>query len=219
MKTIDLHIHTTASDGSYTPTELVIYAVEKKLSVIAMTDHDTMKGVKEAMNYIEKNQLPLQLIPGIEVSTYGSSHYMGFHILGYFLDKSDEEKENIIKNLEIDLNNSSNSPRDAIKIIASYGGLSSLAHPLEYGLPTSELNKEVRKLAALGLDGIEGIYTTHSDKKVKEFTEMATENGLIVTGGTDFHGNRKPGVDLGTGFGDLQIPYSIIDTLNRRASA
>lgn len=49
MKIVDLHAHTTASDGSYTPTELVRYAKKKGLSAIAITDHDTIAGVEEAL--------------------------------------------------------------------------------------------------------------------------------------------------------------------------
>lgn len=218
MKTIDLHIHTTASDGTYTPRELVDYAIEKNLSVIAMTDHDTMRGVQEALDYIEKEQLPLELIPGIEISAAAPGHYFGLHILGYFFTKNKEKRADIIHNLEIDLSRSSGSPSDAIQIIASYGGVSSLAHPLEYCLSTKEMNRQVAELAAIGLDGIEGIYTTHSDYDVELFAEMAAKHDLVITGGTDFHGRRKPGVDLGNGFGTLQIPYSIVDSLKNRVA-
>ena len=85
MKTIDLHIHTTASDGSFTPIELVDYAVKKKLSAIAITDHDTMGGIQEAMDYIRESHLSLELIPGMEVSTSSPTHPYGIHILAYFI--------------------------------------------------------------------------------------------------------------------------------------
>ncbi|WP_435237916.1 PHP domain-containing protein [Psychromonas sp. PT13] len=213
MKTIDLHIHTTASDGSFTPRELVDYAIEKQLSAIAMTDHDTMRGVQEAIDYIATLHSNLELIPGIEVSSFAPGSYFGFHILGYFFENNTDERTKIIRNLEIDLSRGTGSPEEAIKIISNYGGLSSLAHPLEYCLSTDELSRQVEELASVGLNGIEGIYTTHSNHDVSQFNKIASQYGLIVTGGSDFHGKRKPGVDLGTGFGDLQIPYNIIDSL------
>ena len=67
MKIVDLHAHTTASDGSYTPTELVRYAKKKGLSAIAITDHDTIAGVEEA--FIEGRKLGIRVIPGAELST------------------------------------------------------------------------------------------------------------------------------------------------------
>ena len=94
MNIIDLHVHSTKSDGSLTPTELVQYAIEKGLSAFALTDHDTTEGIDEAFaeakkhnNAIangEKKGLPLEVIPGIEFST----EYMGkdIHILGLYID-------------------------------------------------------------------------------------------------------------------------------------
>ena len=67
MKIVDLHTHTTASDGSYTPTELVKYAKQKGLSAIAITDHDTVAGVEEAS--MEGEELGIRVIPGAELST------------------------------------------------------------------------------------------------------------------------------------------------------
>ena len=66
MKIVDLHTHTTASDGSYTPTELVKYAKQKGLSAIAITDHDTVAGVEEAS--MEGEELGIRVIPGAELS-------------------------------------------------------------------------------------------------------------------------------------------------------
>ena len=81
-KTIDLHTHSTESDGTYTPEGLMRYAKESGLSAIALTDHDAVSGVKKAQPVAEG--LGLELIPGIELST----DYEGkeIHILGYFID-------------------------------------------------------------------------------------------------------------------------------------
>lgn len=216
MKTIDLHSHTTASDGSYTPTELIDYAVKKKLSAIAITDHDTMNGIPEAIKHIAESQLPLELIPGMEMSASGMGQVYGIHILAYFLDKNQEEQEQIINNAAAAFTNSSGSPKDAIEIVSQYGGITSLAHPLEYSSSILKLDKIIGKLAAMGLSGIEGIYTTHSDDQIKQFKAIAEKYDLIITGGSDFHGTRKLGVDLGNGFGDMIIPYEIVNSMKEK---
>ena len=94
MNIVDLHVHSTKSDGSMTPTELVQYAIKKGLSAFALTDHDTTEGIDEAMAAANKHNesiangetegLPLEIIPGIEFST----EYMGkdIHILGLYID-------------------------------------------------------------------------------------------------------------------------------------
>ena len=82
MAYIDLHVHSTASDGSYTPSEVAELAMEAGLSAIALTDHDTVDGVAEIMNYTSDK--PLEVIPGIEVSAYYEGREV--HILGYYMD-------------------------------------------------------------------------------------------------------------------------------------
>lgn len=96
MNIVDLHVHSTKSDGTLTPTELVNYAIEKGLSAFALTDHDTTEGIDEALEAAAKHNnaiadgilqgFPLEVIPGIEFST----EYMGkdIHILGLFIDYS-----------------------------------------------------------------------------------------------------------------------------------
>lgn len=81
---IDLHMHSTKSDGSYTPSELVDGAIKQNLSAFALTDHDTTVGIDEAINYA--NNKPIRVIPGIELSTsYGS---IDIHIVGIFIDRT-----------------------------------------------------------------------------------------------------------------------------------
>ena len=94
MNIIDLHVHSTKSDGTLTPSELVQYAIEKGLSAFALTDHDTTEGIDEAIEAANRHNeaikngtiegLPLEVIPGIEFST----EYMGrdIHILGLYID-------------------------------------------------------------------------------------------------------------------------------------
>lgn len=84
---IDLHTHSTASDGALTPAELVAYAQEKKLEAIAITDHDTIDGVAEAL--AAGARLGIEVVPGIEISAeYPNST---LHILGYYIDSTDRK--------------------------------------------------------------------------------------------------------------------------------
>lgn len=80
----DLHSHTTASDGLLTPTALVSRAVDMRVSVLAITDHDTTAGLDEAQNAIAQQGFPLRLIPGVEISTLWENHEI--HIVGLGMD-------------------------------------------------------------------------------------------------------------------------------------
>ena len=82
MKIVDVHVHSTKSDGSYTPRELVEYALKKGLAAFALTDHDTTEGLAEAFLAAEGKEI--EVIPGIEFST----EYQGkdIHILGLYID-------------------------------------------------------------------------------------------------------------------------------------
>ncbi len=82
MSRIDLHLHSTYSDGSFSPTEVVRKAHRSQVTTLALTDHDTTDGIVEATESAREYQI--EVIPGVEVS----SHYKGkeTHILGYFLD-------------------------------------------------------------------------------------------------------------------------------------
>lgn len=97
---IDLHVHTTASDGQYTPSEIVKKASEHNIKVIAITDHDTVNGLEEAKKAGE--QYGVTVIPGIELNINGSPGE--FHLLGLNITKvsssMNEILENVIKNRE-----------------------------------------------------------------------------------------------------------------------
>ena len=215
MKTIDLHTHTTASDGSFSPVELVNYAVKRNLSAIAITDHDTMNGIQEAKKHIGEIHPGLELIPGIEVSSYASGYPYGLHILGYFIDKTDPELTDIIKSMPKELQHGRVSPRDAIIIISKYGGISVLAHPKDCFISMQEMDTLIGELKSYGLKGLECIYTTHSNTEIKQFKDIAIRHNLLITGGTDFHGLGKPDTELGSGYGDLVIPYDIISAFTQ----
>lgn len=82
MELIDLHVHSNASDGSLTPTEVADEAMRMGLSAIALTDHDTIDGIPEILDYTADK--PLEVVPGIELSCYYQNREV--HILGFYVD-------------------------------------------------------------------------------------------------------------------------------------
>ena len=91
---VDLHLHTTHSDGTLTPTEIVDLCAERGLRVISVSDHDTTNGLPEAMRAAERHP-NLTIIPGIELSTDVPGGEI--HILGYFVDHYDESLQRILE--------------------------------------------------------------------------------------------------------------------------
>ena len=87
MRAIDLHTHTAKSDGSFSPAELVDYAIEKNLAAVAITDHDTIDGLDEAIIHAaalrEKGVSDIEVIPGIEFST--KYEKQDVHIVGLYI--------------------------------------------------------------------------------------------------------------------------------------
>jgi predicted metal-dependent phosphoesterase TrpH len=112
------------------------------------------------------------------------------------------------------------SPGEAIELIHRAGGVAVLAHPYQLRCRTAgETEAVLDDLAALGLDGVEAIYSRHSDKDRKLYAEMARDRGLAISGGSDFHGSYKPDLSVVIGRGDLRVPYSLLEELKERANA
>ena len=111
------------------------------------------------------------------------------------------------------------SPADSISLIHSAGGVAVLAHPYQLKpLTTEDQDRLIGELAALGLDGVEAIYSRHSQEQRETYSRMAARHGLLVTGGSDFHGSYKPDINIVNGLGDLQVPYSLLEELKNRAA-
>lgn len=283
MKNIDLHVHSTFSDGSETTEKLVELAVEAGLAAFALTDHDTTDGYQSAYEAAGKHNtgLPkdeqLEVLPGVEIS---AAYKKGdIHILGLLVNPDDSEfnallksaeRERISRNIKMIDNLKSaglpisyeeivgsapdsiitrahfgkylvdkgivkdypsafekylgdntpyyvarkfTSPKDAIAGIINAGGVPVLAHPIIYRLPIPELEELVDTLIDYGLRGIETIYSSHSKQDENYVRGLAKRKGLIITGGSDFHGKPKPAISIGSGRGNLRIPYSILENL------
>lgn len=278
---IDLHSHTTASDGSLTPRELVARAASRRVSALAVTDHDTLDGLEEAI--AAGREFGVEIVPGLEISAEYSPGTM--HILGYYisLDSSDlceqltslrrardERNPRIIGKLRalgIDItleeveqasggkvvgrphfarvmvekgfvasaqeafdrylskgapayvDKARLAPQAAIEAITRAGGVAVLAHP--YQLKTrsaEELDKVIASLKEAGLDGMEVIYSRHSAAQIEDYRRLAARYGLMITGGSDFHGVTKPDIEIGIGLGNLSVPDELLDSVKARAA-
>ncbi len=111
-------------------------------------------------------------------------------------------------------------PQEAIEVIKDSGGVPVLAHP--FSLQIKEENKLKDAISALkdqGLLGVECYYSEHDQAFTRVCLDISKELGLIVTGGSDYHGKAKPKIKLGIGKGNLQIPYSCVEALKARANA
>lgn len=278
-KYIDLHLHSNASDGSYTPSELVDLANSLNLGAIALTDHDTLSGLSEFMEYGKK--FPgILTVPGVEISV----DFVGkeLHILGLFIDYNFQPLEDLLCEIRKNRNARNEliihklqemgyditlqevldaaggesvgrpifakiliekghfnepqdvfdqclkrgapaycsrvlpSPKQAIEKIHEAGGLAIWAHPLHRAqTDRSYLRKTLTELMQYQIDGIEALYTSFTSSQTKAITEVAYEFSMPISGGTDFHGTNQTGISMGTGTGNLKIPFSIYESLYR----
>jgi len=276
MGYVDLHLHTTASDGVLSPSGVVRYAKAKGLQAIAITDHDTIEGCEEGLS--EGERIGFEVIPGIEISADYSPGSM--HILGFFLDihhpllnerleylqKARAERnpkmvarlnqlgievtyEEVLKvsgggqvgrphfaNVLLEkkvvrsfqeafdrflkkgapayVDKFRFTSKEALHFINEAGGVAVLAHPNTLGVNGySELEKLVLHLIEDGLKGVEIYYPEHSALEVAKYRALAQRYGLLMTGGTDYHGIEKNGLDIGVGRGGMKLPYSIVEDL------
>jgi len=276
MGNIDLHLHTTASDGVMTPSEIVNYAKNKGLVAIAITDHDTIEGLEEGL--LEGERIGLEVIPGIEISAEHSPGSM--HLLGFFIDihhpilkerleylqraraernpRMAEKLNKLGINITFDevlkasgggqvgrphfaqvllekgyvrsfqeafdrflkkgasayVEKMRFSAEESIHFINEANGVAVLAHPNTLQLNGySELENLIVRLVEKGLRGIEAYYPEHSALQVAQYKTLAERHGLLVTGGTDYHGIEKNGLDIGVGRGEMNLPYSIVENL------
>lgn len=283
MDYIDLHVHSNASDGTLSPTEVVRLAIDAGLRAIALTDHDTIQGLKEAMNaslLFSDASKPLRIIPGTEISV--SYKKRDVHLLGLLIDPDNQELDKALqaavinrdirnekmsenlRNAGIDITldklrevegnavltrahfakymaengyTKSNedafkkylydnspyyvsrdyiSPQEAIELIHGANGLAILAHPLLYKYNLKEIEELVELFSSYGLDGIEAIYSSNMGFDEGHIRRIANKYGLAITGGSDFHGANKPHINIGTGKGNLAIPYNLLDQLESR---
>jgi len=275
MDFIDLHTHSNKSDGSMSPVELIDEAKKVGLSAIALTDHDTIDGLDEAIKH--GNEIGIKVIPGVELSC----EYNGkdVHIVGLFIDQHNKEfnsqlrafvdsrdirnkkmcqkltdagmpviyeemvemygdsvltrahyarymlEKGYIKSLSeaferyigdhspYYIPREKVTPKQGVELILSAGGIPILAHPILYKLGKEAMDNLVSSLKEYGLVGIEAIYSTYTSADERYIREIAKRYSLLISGGSDFHGAAKPGLNLGTGYGKLYVPLEVLNKL------
>jgi len=268
----DLHLHTTASDGLLTPAALVSKAAEAGFTAIAITDHDTLAGLDEALSAAQQHGI--ELIPGLELSTLVGDREI--HLLGYFPDRHCQKlNETLQKIVESRSNRAAGmvdklnrlgfsisfkrvkeiagtefigrphiarallekgyikqiseaftttyigrggqayverfklTPTEGIALLAEAGATTVLAHPgyLSQGEPMNEA--EIKTLISDGLRGIEVFYSQHSQQQIKRYLTIAVKYNLLITGGSDCHGQE----DALNQMGSIRLPYKYVQAL------
>jgi predicted metal-dependent phosphoesterase TrpH len=266
----DLQLHSSASDGSDAPGEVIRRAHALGFTTVALTDHDTMGGVPEARR--EADALGLELIPGCEISTLDANERQ-IDMLAYGVSMADRRFEHTLRSLRdgrfarawgmvqklnengfsvsfdrvVELAGGTDnigrphvakamvelgivpdvksafteefildggrcyvqrvkvSPEEAIEMIHAAGGVAVAAHPGRTSLGDDELSH----LASCGLDGLEVFYPQHDAQQTAHYASLADRYLLVVTGGSDDHGDVNEGRLMGT----IKLPYERVEVL------
>ena len=191
----DFHMHSICSDGNLSPAEIVKYAKKRKVDIIALTDHNNVNGLDEAIYEGKKNNVVV--IPGVELSTKYKSNRV--HVLGYFKDDSYKnelliqilrsvklgrigEIKKIFKD-KLDFNGYKNKlyVETGIKLLKFFGATVVLAHPV---LICRNYYDDIFKM---DFDGIEAKYFKNTEEDTEYFIRIAKERRLLYTAGSDFH--------------------------------
>lgn len=281
---LDLHTHSTMSDGTLRPAELIEEAVRAGLTAIALTDHDSIAGLEEFLAAAAGHP-ELCAIPGIEFSCCleKGDHC---HMVGLFVDGGcprlrgaceqyvrwrDERNAEMVRRLNgmgyaltleevlacrsvpgvvgrphiaaalvergyvrtqreafdtlIGRGRPAYVPRfvlparECLDTIHAAGGLAIWAHPMTRdNMTVAKCERIILELAQHRLDGIEAHYSEHSPTQVRNVLTLARKHGLLVSGGSDFHGQNRPGIRLGVGYGGLHVPDALLDEMRKEST-
>jgi len=268
---VDLHVHTTASDGVLSPSDVVTAAVAAGLTALAITDHDTVAGVEEAL--MAAAGTSLTVVPGVELSADVTAT-SDVHILGLGIEHRDKRLRETLAVLRTQRETRARSMVDllvaaghaidfasvariagsgsvgrvhiaralieagsvpdidsafktligaagpfyvakdtlgaaeAVAAIHGAGGVAVLAHPGVSG------EAALVPLIDAGLDGIEAFHAEHDIAQQQHFVSLARRHGLLVTGGSDFHGPSVRSAPIGGG----ACPDDAVEILEARAT-
>lgn len=285
-KTIDMHTHTNYSDGDLSPEKLIRLAIDKRIGTLAITDHDTIEGIKK----VNRNEniivdSGIEIINGIELSAKTDKGRM--HILGYdidlknkalnkkMIDLKDNSINSVLSIMEqikrdygirfgyddikelVNANHNLGRPdlaklcvkygyatssqdafdkylidaynktrqtskglqyQECLELIKNSGGIPFLAHPKSLELSEKEFLILLKEMISCGLKGIEVYHSSHSKEEMNYYLKIANKYGLLISGGSDFHGKTvKPDIELGTGKdNNIKIKkLSLLDKLHK----
>ena len=107
-------------------------------------------------------------------------------------------------------------PSEAALWIREAGGVPVVAHPGRFGGGSFVWDEAMRDLRDQGLEGLEAYYGEYAEAQQRSFTALATKLGMVMSGGSDYHGRNKPAIKLGRGRGSLRVPDSLLDGLEER---
>jgi predicted metal-dependent phosphoesterase TrpH len=244
----DLQAHSTRSDGALEPAAVVAAAAAAGVRLLALTDHDTVAGVEEAL--AAGREHAVELVPAIEVSAVQSGAAADVHVLGYRIDHESpelgaalagwqadralriERMADRLEELGFELDRtelearraageplgrphlaaavrdrpegfferylvpgapafvprSTPSVAEAIAAIQAAGGVAVWAHPFWDVSEPEDVLATLEQFVAVGLDGVEVFYATHTEEQVALLAERSARDGLLQTGSADFHG-------------------------------
>lgn len=281
---IDLHIHSRASDGTLSPAEIIALATSLNLGAISITDHDSIAGSREALLCGIPDSLGF--LTGVEISAEPPPSYPGagsIHILGYGFRLDDPELNRSLEKLqdsrrgrnpeiiarlnklgiairieEVEREAADGQPgrphiaklliqkgaaksmddafdrylgngrpayvdkfriefSQAIELINAAGGIPVLAHPCLLELERAEqLEDLLQEMMSMGLKGLEVYYPLNTPQQTRQYSDLAARHRLLMTGGTDFHGDIQPEIQLGSGKGDFHVPFGLYEKLIER---
>ena len=257
-------------------------AIDRNLAAIAITDHDTVDGVAEAIAYADNwnnGDHHIEVVPGIEMSAIYNG--VEIHILGFYMDYKNPElisRLAAIKQARYDRNEqmcerfradgidmtmeklqhgntdtvvtrahfariliaegvcrdmnqafkkylgkkckyyipTPDIPAiDAIRLIRTYGKAAFIAHPLIYGFGYKQIEDMLEELKPYGLSGLEVYHSSNNAYESGRLREIARKHGLLISGGSDFHGAAKPDISVGTGRGGLRITEAVFQDIKK----
>jgi len=277
MAYVDLHLHSTCSDGFLSPEEVVGLAQKARLHAVALADHDNIDGIGRAIDAAA--MAGIEVIPAVELSSQWLE-YTDMHLLGYGFDYQDpyliralaefqefrtSRNRQIVERVNQKLIDEKRQPIDpevvrqlaggtigrphialalrqagyvknndeafkrylvpcnvqkryfpadaAIKLIHGSGGIVVLAHPPYVTRDRHKLKNLVAELVGLGLDGIEAYNNGSNLEDTDWLVKLARQHSLVVTGGSDFHGDSGSLIEVGRGVRGLRVPYSCVEEI------